>query len=92
MIQVLEDREFDDAATFVAELNKARLANRQKWIVYQRRVAGMAVAIKTYDHNDLQQFRVDGRDVRSQEYGMNVGAWKAEITGILQRAATRAAA
>ncbi len=85
MIQVLEGRDYDDTAAFVADLNKARLANPQQWLVYMGRVRGHEVGIKTFGNGDLQQFKVDGRDVRGQEYGMNVGQWKAEITRVLDR-------
>lgn len=79
MIRVLEGRGFDDVDTFVAELNRERLANRDNWIVFVGQVAGREIQIKTYDHRDLQILRVDGRDVRRNEYGMNVGAWRREI-------------
>lgn len=79
MIHVLKDQDFETAEAFVADLNKARLANPQQWLVYAGRVAGRTVEMKTFGHGDLQILRVDGRDVRRNEYGMNVGQWKAEI-------------
>lgn len=79
MIRVLEGQDFSDTASFVAALNKARLQNRNKWIVYVGNVAGVAVELKSYDHRDLQILRANGSDIRRNEYDMNVGGWKAEI-------------
>jgi len=87
MIRVLDGRDYDDADTFVSELNKARLANRKRWICYVGRVGGHLVEVKTYDHGDLQILRVGGRDMRLAEYGLNVSAWKAEIANAITRAA-----
>jgi len=79
MIRVLEGQDFATPQDFVEALNKARLANRKQWIFYIGQVAGHEVQIKTFDIGDLQILRVDGRDFRNKEYGMNVGQWKAEI-------------
>lgn len=86
MVRVLEGREFEDVDVFVGELNRARLANRQRWIVYVGRVAGRQVEIKSFDHGDLQIVRVDGRDRRRTEYGLNVGGWRHEIATAIQGA------
>lgn len=60
MIRVLEGQNFTDAKQFVDALNKARLENRHKWIVYVGMVCDRKVEIKTYDHTYLQIFKVDG--------------------------------
>jgi len=90
MIQVLEGQTFTDAGEFVNQLNKARLANKQQWIVYVGTVQGRRVELKSFDHGDLQILRVDGRDVRQLEYGMNVSAWKSEIVERIRGAAKAA--
>jgi hypothetical protein len=78
MIPVLQGQNFDNAAAFVGALNQARLANKQKWIVYQGTVAGRKVAIKSFDASYPQILRVDGI-----EYGgamdLKVNAWKKQI-------------
>lgn len=89
MIRVLEGQNFPDTASFVAALNKARLANRQKWIVYIGEVAGVNVELKSFDHGDLQILRADGRDIRMREYGLNVGAWKSEIANNIDKFISR---
>jgi hypothetical protein len=91
MIHVLEGQDFSDAGEFVHQLNKARLANKQKWIVYIGTVQGQSVELKSFDHGDLQILRVAGRDARREAYGMNVGAWKDQIAQAIQRAAKAAA-
>ena len=90
MIHVLENQDFTDAGEFVHQLNKARLSNKQQWIVYAGMVQGKRVEIKTFDHGDLQILRVDGRDMRRLEYGMNVSAWKTEIVDRIRSAAKAA--
>lgn len=79
MIRVLFGQDFDTAATFVDALNKARLANKQRWIVYLGTVANRTIELKTFDHGDLQILRVDGVNHAGPSYGLNVGAWKAAI-------------
>lgn len=78
MIPVLENKNFDSPSEFVKELNKARLANRGKWIVYSGIVKGKTVAIKTYDHTYLQIFRVNGIN-HGGSMDKPVGVWKKTI-------------
>jgi hypothetical protein len=87
MKHVLEDKPFyDNAATFVADLNKARLANRKQWLVYVGTVAGASVEIKTYDTGYLQIFRVNGLQVPAG-MDMKVGAWRSTIQTAIERQA-----
>jgi hypothetical protein len=60
MISVLEGRSFDDAQTFLKELNAQRLAHGKAWITYAGRVAGREVRMKTYGASYLQIFDIDG--------------------------------
>jgi len=76
MIRVLEDNpSYDTAAAFVADLNRARLANRRKWIVYFGSVQGVEVEMKTYDTGYLQILRLDGLNY-SAPMDMKPTAWK----------------
>lgn len=79
MIYVLEDKPaYDNADEFIADLNKARLANKKKWIVYMGHVEGKEVGIKTYDTGYLQICRIDGIN-HGGGMDMKVGDWKARI-------------
>jgi hypothetical protein len=91
MIRVLEGQDFTDAGEFVHQLNKARLAHKQNWIVYVGTVQGRKVELKSFDHGDLQVFKVDGVHSGGAAYGMNVSAWKNQIATAIQRAAAKAA-
>lgn len=75
MIAVLENRDFDTAEEFVAELNRARLAKPRAWLTYAGQVAGRQTAIKTYDCGYLQIFRLDGHD-QAAPMDMKPNAWK----------------
>lgn len=79
MIRVLEGQNFDTATDFTKALNKARLENKQNWIVYVGTVAGRSVEIKTFDIGDLQIVRVEGLQANVKQYDNNVSSWKAEI-------------
>ena len=79
MIHVLQDKNYDKASEFVNELNKARLANKQKWIIYVGTVANRSVEIKTFDTGHLQILRIDGVK-HWAPMDMKVGAWKQAIT------------
>lgn len=78
MIQVLQGQDFKTAAEFTAALNKARLANKQKWITYSGMVAGRKVEIKTFDTGHLQILRVDGIN-HWAGMDLKVSAWKKTI-------------
>lgn len=91
MIRVLDGVDYPDAEAFVADLNKARLANPQQWLTYVGQVGGCRIELKTFDKGDLQILRADGRDIRRNEYGMNVGQWKAEIAARIGEAIARRA-
>ena len=85
MIRVLEDKpDYPTAAAFVADLNKARLANRKAWIVYVGTVQGVAVEIKTYDCGYLQIFRVNGLDAGGA-MDMKPTGWKETIRETIER-------
>ena len=85
MIRVLEaSPTYPTAAAFVADLNKARLANRKKWIVYVGTVQGVAVEIKTYDTGYLQIFRVNGLNAGGQ-MDMKPTGWKETIRETIER-------
>ena len=75
MIEVLSGQDFEDTSDFVKELNKARLANKNKWIFYRGNVNGRRVEIKTYDTGYLQIMRVDDLH-HNAPMDMKVGAWK----------------
>lgn len=75
MISVLEGRTFAAADEFVKELNKARLANKNKWIVCTATVEGKEVQIKAYNTGYLQIFRIDGRE-QAAPMDMSISAWK----------------
>jgi len=78
MIAVLEGLDFASAKDFVTELNKARLANKGKWITYHGQVAGRGIRLKTYDAGYLQILDVDG--VRhGGAMDMKPTAWKESI-------------
>lgn len=79
MINVLYGQNFNTANEFSNELNKARLANKQKWIVYAGTVANKRVEIKTFDAGHLQILRVDGIN-HGGTMDMKVGEWKQAIT------------
>jgi hypothetical protein len=79
MIRVLEDRpDYTDADAFVADLNKARLANKGKWIVFVGTVCGNAVRIKNYGTGYVQILEVNGLN-HSPPMDMNVTGWKEAI-------------
>ena len=78
MIQVLTGRNYAKSSEFVNELNKARLANKQKWIVYTGTVSNKNVEIKTFDTGYLQILRVDGIN-HGGAMDINVGKWKQAI-------------
>ena len=79
MIQVLAGRNYAKSKEFVNDLNKARLENKQQWIVYTGMVAGQDVRIKTFDTGYLQILEVDGVK-HWAPMDMKVGAWKLAIT------------
>ena len=83
MIRVLENQTFTRAADFVEALNKARLANKQRWIVYVGSVAGKQVEIKTFDTGHLQILRVNGIN-HGGDMDLKVGAWKQRIEQALK--------
>ncbi len=60
MIHALAGQNFASAEQFVKELNKVRLANKQKWFQYVGEVNGKQVELKTFDCSYLQIFRVNG--------------------------------
>jgi hypothetical protein len=79
MIRVLDGRNYAKSSEFVNDLNKARLENKKKWIVYIGTVANKNVEIKTYDTGYLQILRIDG--VKHWAHmDMKVTAWKQAIT------------
>jgi hypothetical protein len=79
MIRVLEDSgPYADADAFVADLNKARLANKGKWIVFAGYVCGNEVRIKNYGTGYLQILEVNGLN-HAPPMDMNVTAWKDAI-------------
>lgn len=85
MIRVLEDKPiYPTAAAFVADLNKARLANRKHWLVYVGTVQGVAVEMKTYDTGYLQIFRVNGLDAGGA-MDMKPTGWKEFIRTTIER-------
>lgn len=84
MTNVLEGQDFTDAATFVAALNKARLAQPRSWITYVGTVAGKEVRIKTYDTGYLQILEVAGVK-HGAPMDMKPTAWKACITDAINR-------
>ena len=78
MIAVLPQQNFSSARDFVQALNKARLANKKKWITYVGQVAGKQVELKSYDTGHLQILRVNGID-NAGPMDMAVTAWKEHI-------------
>lgn len=65
-------------ADFVKELNKLRLANKNKWIFVYADVEGNRVLVKTYE-TYLQRYFVNGRQVQSGAMDMSITAWKQEL-------------
>ena len=84
MIPVLNDMDFNDIPTFLTALNKARLANKRRWITYVGTVATRRVAIKTYDTGYLQILRVDGIE-HGGAMDLSVTGWKHVITKAISR-------
>ena len=85
MTPVLTDKPvYASAAEFVADLNKARLANPRSWIVYTGTVAGADVAIKSYGTGYLQILRVNGLNVPAP-MDMKVTAWRNLIQSSIER-------
>lgn len=73
MISVLEHMNFADSISFVKELNKARIANKEKWITFIGVINGKNITLKSFGLY-LQIFRVNGLN-----YGRhcnNVADWK----------------
>lgn len=75
MIPVLAGQNFDNAADFVNALNKARLANKKKWLTYQGTVNGKQLALKTFDVGYLQICDVDGFS-NTPPMDISVTEWK----------------
>lgn len=75
MIAVLAQQNFPAAQEFVSALNKARLANKRKWITYSGEVQGKQVELKSYDTGYLQILRVNGI-THPAPMDMPVGEWK----------------
>lgn len=86
MIYVLEGQSFASAAEFVAAINKARLANKNKWIAYVGTVAGQSVRIKSYNTGYLQILEVNGLN-HAPPMDMNVTGWKESILNAIDKAA-----
>lgn len=84
MIYVLEGQSFDSTADFVKAINKARLANGNKWIAYVGTVEGKEVQVKSFNCGYLQIMRVNGMN-----YGggmdMSVTGWKESIADAIAR-------
>ncbi len=78
MQKVLEGQTFADADSFVAAINKARLAVGKAWFTFVGTVNGKSVAMKSYGHTYLQILKVDGLD-NAPPMDTNVGDWKAAI-------------
>lgn len=78
MIRVLEGQDFDSAEDFVKAINAARLANKNKWIVYVGTVNGKAVEMKSWNTGYLQILRVDGIN-HAPPMDINVTGWKDAI-------------
>lgn len=69
-------------ADFVKEVNKIRLANKNKWVFIYADVDGVEVFIKNYG-TYLQRYLVDHRRMESGRMGMSITTWKDELaTGI----------
>ena len=65
-------------ADFVKELNKLRLANKNKWIFVYADVEGDEVMVKNYN-TYLQRYIVNDRQVQSGLMDMSITAWKQEL-------------
>ena len=89
MLNVLQGRSFAAVADFVSALNGERLANRDKWLVFQGRVEGREVSMKTYDTGYLQIFRIDGVE-QAAPMDMKPVAWKEFIREAFVRQAAAA--
>jgi hypothetical protein len=91
----LAGQSFDSAAAFVAAINKARLAYKNRWIAYSGYVnvngAPQLVEVKSYNTGYLQILRVNGMHYPTG-MDMNVTGWKGAILDAIERGAARAAA
>lgn len=65
-------------ADFVKELNKLRLANKNKWIFVYADVEGDDVMVKNYN-TYLQRYIVNDKQVQSGLMDMSITAWKQEL-------------
>lgn len=65
-------------ADFVKELNKLRLANKNKWMFVYADVEGDEVMVKNYN-TYLQRYIVNDRQVQSGVMDMSITAWKQEL-------------
>jgi hypothetical protein len=81
MISVLENLEFADSASFVKEINKARLANPNKWITYIGIVNRKNVTFKSFGLY-LQIFSVNGRNYGGAHCD-KVEQWKRNISSAI---------
>lgn len=61
MINVCANQNFDKVDEFVAAYNKARVANKNKWIYYNGMVCGKEISIKSFGLW-AQIFRINGID------------------------------
>lgn len=65
-------------AEFVKEINKIRLANKNKWTFIYADVEGTEVFIKNYG-TYLQRYLVDHRRMESGCMDMSITSWKEEL-------------
>ncbi len=79
MITVLPHKpEYSETSDFISDLNKARLAYKNQWIVYVGTVNNHSVRIKSFNTGYLQICEIDGID-HGGAMDMNVTEWKNEI-------------
>lgn len=75
---------YEDVNEFMADLNKLRLASKNKWFGFAGTVKKVPVIIKSYNTGYLQICRVNGID-QAPPMEMNVGTWKAFIEEAIRR-------
>lgn len=81
MTPVLPDQNFDTVDAFVAAINKARLAHKDRWITYVGQVCGQSVVLKSFN-TTLQRLRVENVNY-STPCDCSVAVWKQTIKGAL---------
>ena len=77
MTPVLTDQDFDTVDAFLAAINKARLAHKDRWITYIGQVCGHFVQLKSFN-TDLQRLRVANVNY-SPPCDCSVAVWKQTI-------------